>query len=53
MLALIFIASILSERSVSKRVKLGLVMMITFVIVLLLFVNDVFVFSFFVLWLVV
>ncbi|HCR7359846.1 TPA: flagellar biosynthetic protein FliR, partial [Shigella flexneri] len=52
-LALISTAPILSERSVPKRVKLGLAMMITFVIAPSLPANDVPVFSFFALWLAV
>ena len=43
----------LSERSVPKRVKLGLAMMITFAIAPSLPANDVPVFSFFALWLAV
>ena len=50
-LALISTAPILSERSVPKRVKLGLAMMITFAIAPSLPANDVPVFSFFALWL--
>ncbi|HCD2168397.1 TPA: flagellar biosynthetic protein FliR [Escherichia coli] len=46
-LALISTAPILSERSVPKRVKLGLAMMITFAIAPSLPANDVPVFSFF------
>ena len=53
MLALISTAPILSERSVPKRVKLGLAMMITFAIAPSLPANDVPVFSFFALWLAV
>ncbi|MCS1280823.1 flagellar biosynthetic protein FliR, partial [Escherichia coli] len=52
-LALISTAPILSERSVPKRVKLGLAMMITFAIAPSLPANDVPVFSFFALWLAV
>ncbi len=53
MLALISTAPIVSERSVPKRVKLGLAMMITFAIAPSLPANDVPVFSFFALWLTV
>ncbi|EEV7637615.1 TPA: flagellar biosynthetic protein FliR [Escherichia coli] len=52
-LALISTAPILSERSVPKRVKLGLAIMITFAIAPSLPANDVPVFSFFALWLAV
>ncbi|EEW2019255.1 flagellar type III secretion system protein FliR [Escherichia coli] len=52
-LALISTAPIVSERSVPKRVKLGLAMMITFAIAPSLPANDVPVFSFFALWLAV
>ena len=52
-LALISTAPILSERSVPKRGKLGLAMMITFAIAPSLPANDVPVFSFFALWLAV
>ena len=52
-LVLISTAPSLSERSVPKRVKLGLAMMITFAIASSLPANDVPVFSFFALWLAV
>ncbi|MXD75951.1 flagellar biosynthetic protein FliR [Escherichia coli] len=52
-LALISTAPILSERSVPKRVKLGLAIMITFAIAPSLPANDVPFFSFFALWLAV